>query len=218
VGTLADATTFSFYATKTITTGEGGMVTTEREDLANRVRLMSLHGLSGDAWRRYADKGSWYYEVLEFGFKYNMTDIAASLGLRQLPRAEEFAKRRREIAGVYSEAFVRLEGCRVPVVTDTRDHAWHLYILLVNGAGGASRRDKLIADLARRGIGTSVHFIPLHRHPAYRRTFGESGRAYPNADWLFTRAVSLPIYPRMTDDDVTRVIEAVTQSLRSRAK
>jgi dTDP-4-amino-4,6-dideoxygalactose transaminase len=211
IGTVGDVTSFSFYATKTITTGEGGMITTDREDLAERIRQMSLHGLSKSAWNRYGSEGNWHYEVLEFGFKYNMTDIAAALGVCQLRRAEQFRARRSEIAATYSRAFSDLDGCTVPREgTDSR-HAWHLYILLMDPRrrGG---RESVVSALGRRGIGTSVHFIPLHLHPAYQKTLGYSTGDFPNAEWLFERAVSLPIYPKMTDDDVAMVIDAVRQA------
>jgi perosamine synthetase len=211
IGTVGDVTSFSFYATKTITTGEGGMITTDREDLAERIRQMSLHGLSKSAWNRYGSEGNWHYEVLEFGFKYNMTDIAAALGVCQLRRAEEFRARRSEIAATYSRVFSELDGCIVPREGADSRHAWHLYILLMDPRrrGG---RESVVSTLGRRGIGTSVHFIPLHLHPAYQKTFGYSTGAFPNAEWLFERAVSLPIYPRMTDDDVAMVIDAVRQA------
>jgi perosamine synthetase len=213
IGGLADATTFSFYATKTITTGEGGMVTTDRDDLATRMKSMSLHGLSGDAWNRYTDRGSWYYEVLDFGFKYNLTDIAAALGLQQLRRAEAFHKRRREIALRYSEAFAGLDECSVPVELDYGTHAWHLYVLLVNPEALAVGRDDVIRALGAAGIGTSVHFIPLHLHPAYQKAFGYRPGAFPVAEGLFERAISLPIYPSMSDAAVTRVIDTVRDVL-----
>jgi perosamine synthetase len=213
VGTMADATVFSFYATKTITTGEGGMVTTEREDLASRMRQMSLHGLSGNAWNRYGDKGSWYYEVLEFGFKYNMTDIAAAIGLRQLRRCDAFWKRRREIAALYSEAFDALDTCVTPRATDHGSHSWHLYILQLNLAALTQGRDEIVKLLRERGIHTSVHFIPLHLHPAYQKAFGYRAGAFPAAEGIFAGAVSLPIYPDMTNEDVAYVTDVVRDTL-----
>lgn len=213
IGTIADATTFSFYATKTITTGEGGMVTTNRDDLAARMKSMSLHGLSGDAWNRYTDRGSWYYEVLDFGFKYNMTDVAAALGIQQLKRADAFHRRRREIAHQYRDAFSSLDTCAVPVELDYGSHAWHLYILLVNLEALAIGRDDVIRALNAAGIGTSVHFIPLHFHPAYQKAFGYRSGAFPVSERLFERAISLPIYPSMSGDDVTHVVDTVRDIL-----
>jgi dTDP-4-amino-4,6-dideoxygalactose transaminase len=213
VGTIGDVTAFSFYATKTITTGEGGMVTTERDDYAARMKLMSLHGLSGDAWNRYSARGHWYYEVTDFGFKYNMTDMAAALGLRQLERVSAFQQRREEIARRYTDAFSELDTCFVPRDAGFGMHAWHLYILEVNLAALNIDRNGVIDRLREKGVGTSVHFIPLHLHPVYQRTCGYKSGAFPTAEAVFSRACSLPIYPAMTDGDVDHVIEAVRTTL-----
>jgi len=214
VGAIGDITAFSFYATKTITTGEGGMVTTERDDYAARMKLMSLHGLSGDAWNRYSARGHWYYEVTDFGFKYNLTDIAASLGLSQLRRMSAFQRRREAIARRYSDALVSLDTCFVPRDAGLGLHAWHLYILELNGAALAVDRDEIVARLRRRGVGTSVHFIPLHLHPAYQRAYGYRAGQFPVAEAAFASACSLPIYPAMTDADVEYVITTVYETLR----
>jgi perosamine synthetase len=213
VGTIGDLTAFSFYATKTITTGEGGMVTTQRDDYAARVKLMSLHGLSGDAWNRYADRGRWYYEVTDFGFKYNMTDVAAALGLRQLERVWEFQQRRQDIARAYNDAFVDLDTCQVPRDAGLGIHAWHLYVLEVNAATLTVDRNQIIERLAERGVATSVHFIPLNLHPVYQRELGYRPGQFPTAEAVFSRAISLPIYPAMTDADVAHVIDAVRTTL-----
>jgi perosamine synthetase len=213
VGAIGDLTAFSFYPTKPITTGEGGMIATMRDDYAARMRRMSLHGLSGDAWNRYSDKGHWYYEILDFGFKYNLTDLAAALGIQQLRRSDDFYKRRREIARMYSESFSGLETCAPPREAEYGTHAWHLYILELNLSALTSGRDEAIRSLGEKGIGTSVHFIPLHLHPVYRKSFGYRQGAFPNAERVFERAVSLPIYPAMTDADVGRVIESVHDTL-----
>jgi dTDP-4-amino-4,6-dideoxygalactose transaminase len=214
VGTIGDVTAFSFYATKTITTGEGGMVTTERDDYAARVKLMSLHGLSGDAWKRYAAQGQWFYEVTDFGFKYNMTDVAAALGLRQLQRMSTFQRRREAIACRYNDAFGELDTCFVPRDVGLGTHAWHLYVLEVNPAALRIDRNEVIERLRRRGVGTSVHFIPLHLHPVYQRVFGYRRGQFPMAEAAFSRAISLPIYPAMTDADVAHVADAVRTTLR----
>jgi dTDP-4-amino-4,6-dideoxygalactose transaminase len=214
VGTIGDVTAFSFYATKTITTGEGGMVTTERDDYAARMKLMSLHGLSGDAWNRYSARGNWYYEVTDFGFKYNMTDVAAALGLRQLERMSAFQRRREDIARRYTDAFGDLDTCFTPRDVGFGMHAWHLYILEVNPAALRAGRDEIIEDLRRKGVGTSVHFIPLHLHPVYQRALGYQAGQFPTAEAAFNRACSLPIYPAMTDGDVDHVIAAVRTTLR----
>jgi perosamine synthetase len=209
VGTIGDVTAFSFYATKTITTGEGGMVTTERDDYAARMKLMSLHGLSGDAWNRYSARGRWYYEVVEFGFKYNMTDLAAALGLRQLERVSAFQQRREQIARRYTDGLGELETCFVPRHAGYGMHAWHLYILEVNPAALSVGRNEVIERLREAGVGTSVHFIPLHLHPVYQRAYGYRPGQFPTAEAAFERACSLPIYPGMTDADVDHVIDAV---------
>ena len=213
VGTIGDITAFSFYATKTITTGEGGMVTTERADYAARVKQMSLHGLSGDAWNRYSSRGHWYYEIEEFGFKYNMTDVAAALGLRQLDRMWAFQQRREEIARTYSDSFGGLDACVVPRDAGFGTHAWHLYILELNLAALTVGRDQIVESLRTRGIGTSVHFMPLNLHPVYQRRYGYQPGQFPASEAVFNRAFSLPIYPDMTDGEVAQVIDAVQTTL-----
>ena len=213
VGTIGDITAFSFYATKTITTGEGGMVTTERADYAARVKQMSLHGLSGDAWNRYSSRGHWYYEIEEFGFKYNMTDVAAALGLRQLDRMWAFQQRREEIARTYSDSFGGLDACVVPRDAGFGTHAWHLYILELNLAALTVGRDQIVESLRTRGIGTSVHFMPLNLHPVYQRRYGYQPGQFPASEAVFNRAFSLPIYPDMTDGEVAQVIDAVQSTL-----
>jgi dTDP-4-amino-4,6-dideoxygalactose transaminase len=215
VGTIGDVTAFSFYATKTITTGEGGMVTTERDDYAARMRLMSLHGMSGDAWNRYTARGHWYYEVTDFGFKYNLTDVAAALGLRQLVRMTEFHRRREEIARRYSDSFADLDTCFVPRDVGLGTHAWHLYILEFNLAALSIGRDEVIERLRQNGVGTSVHFIPLHLHPVYQRRYGYRPGQFPTAETTFGGACSLPIYPGMTDAEVAHVIDVIRRTLRA---
>jgi perosamine synthetase len=214
VGTLGDLTAFSFYATKTITTGEGGMVTSEREDYATRIKQMSLHGLSGSAWNRYTDKGRWYYDIEAFGFKYNLTDLAAALGLQQLRRMHEFHRRRQQIAGMYNEAFASLDVCRTPREVSYGSHAWHLYILELNLPALRVTRNEVTEELRRRGVATSVHFRPLHLHSIYGETYEYRPGQFPSAEAAFERAVSLPIYPRMTDPDVGYVVEAVLSTLK----
>jgi perosamine synthetase len=214
VGAIGDVTAFSFYATKTITTGEGGMVTTERDDYAARMKLMSLHGLSGDAWNRYSSRGHWYYEVVDFGFKYNMTDMAAALGLRQLERMSAFQQRREQIARRYTDSFSDLDTCFAPRDAGYGVHAWHLYILELNLEALSVGRNEVIERLRERGVGTSVHFIPLNLHPVYQRRYGYQPGQFPIAEAVFERACSLPIYPGMTDEDVDHVIDAVRTTLR----
>jgi perosamine synthetase len=206
VGAIGDITCFSFYATKTITTGEGGMATTENSEWAKRMRMMSLHGISLDAWDRYTEKGSWYYEVLRPGYKYNMTDIAAALGIEQLKRCDVFYQARRRIAEQYNEAFADLPEIQTPVCGSDLQHAWHLYIIQLNLDRLSIDRQDFIKALNSRRIGTSVHFIPLHLHPFYRDSFGYRPEDFPQASAVFKRLVSLPIYPGMSPTETERVI------------
>jgi perosamine synthetase len=209
VGTIGDITCFSFYATKTITTGEGGMATTENPEWAVRMRMMSLHGISHDAWKRYAKEGSWYYEVLCPGFKYNLTDIGAAIGIEQLKKCDAFGDARDHIANKYNEAFADLPEIQTPFCEPDRQHAWHLYVIQLRLEGLTITRDQFIEALKSQGIGTSVHFIPLHLHPYYRNTFGYVPGDFPNATEAYQRIISLPIYPNMTDAGIDHVIGAV---------
>jgi perosamine synthetase len=214
VGTIGDVTCFSFYATKTITTGEGGMATTENPDWAKRIRMMSLHGISLDAWDRYTDKGSWYYEITRPGYKYNLTDIAAALGIEQLKRCDDFYQARRRIAERYDEGFADLPEIQLPACASDIQHAWHLYIIQLNIERLRISRQDFIKALKSQNIGTSVHFIPLHLHPFYRDTFGYRPADFPQATAVFERIVSLPIYPKMTERDVDHVIDAIKKLVR----
>jgi perosamine synthetase len=212
IGTLGDVTCFSFYATKNITTGEGGMITTENEEYADRMRIMSLHGISKDAWKRYTAEGSWYYEVIAPGYKYNLTDIAAGLGVAQLRKADAFLKRRKQIADRYHEAFQELNELDLPLAVEGKEgttHSWHLYVIRLNLQRLQIDRNKFIEELKRKGIGTSVHFIPLHIHPYYRETYGYKPEDFPVAYETYKRIISLPIYAKMSDGDARRVVEAV---------
>ena len=210
IGTLADITCFSFYATKTITTAEGGAAVTANADWADRMRIMSLHGISRDAWKRYTAEGSWYYEIVAPGYKYNMTDIAAALGLGQLERATSMRERRKAIASAYDRAFGALESIELlSPPKDASEHAHHLYVVKVRDGVLSMDRDRIISELKDLGIGTSVHFIPLHMHPYYREAFGYRPDSLPVAADLYRRSLSLPIYSRMSDSDVARVIGAV---------
>jgi dTDP-4-amino-4,6-dideoxygalactose transaminase len=202
-------TCFSFYATKTLTTGEGGMITTDDDELAERCRIMSLHGVSKDAWKRYTAEGSWYYEIIAPGFKYNMTDVAAAMGLAQLRKVERMWKRRREIAACYTQAFSQFPELEVPTVRPDIKHAWQLYVLRLNVGRLNVSRNQFIEELKARSIGTSVHFIPLHLHPYYRETYGYQPQDFPVAYREYQRAISLPIYSRMSDQDVQDVVDAV---------
>ncbi len=209
IGTISDMTAFSFYATKPLATGDGGMLTTTHPDYAERVGLLSLHGISRDAWKRYSAEGSWFYEVLEAGYKYNMTDLAASLGLHQLARRHWLLERRRAIARRYTEAFAQMPELEPPPDPAHVEHAWHLYLLRLHPERLTITRDEFIALLAQAKIGTSVHFIPLHLHPYYRAKYHLTPEAFPVALESYQREISLPLYPGMTDEDVEDVIAAV---------
>jgi dTDP-4-amino-4,6-dideoxygalactose transaminase len=209
IGTIGDITCFSFYATKTITTGEGGMAATENPEWAERMRIMGLHGISKDAWKRYTAEGSWYYEILYPGFKYNLTDIAAAIGIEQLKKCTHFWEIRQRYAALYNEGFQDVPAIITPSVAPEAQHAWHLYMIQLDLERLRIGRNEFIALLKQEGIGTSVHFIPLHLHPYYRDTFGYGPADFPRASFVFERIVSLPIYPKMTDADVQRVIDTV---------
>lgn len=214
-GTLGDIGCFSFHAVKPITTGgEGGMAVTSDPDIARRIRLMSLHGIGKDAWKRYAAGGSWRYEVVEAGYKYNMTDVAAAIGLVQLRKADAARRARARIARRYDEAFQEDPALEVPIVAPYARPSWHLYILRLRLDKLRIGRDEFIERLRALGIGANVHYIPLHMHPYYRRTLGCSEKDFPVASGLSRRIVSLPIYPAMADRDVRKVISAVSTALR----
>jgi len=209
IGTLSDCTCFSFYATKNITTGEGGMITTDNPEWAERIRTMSLHGLSRDAWKRYDGHGSWFYEVLSPGFKYNLTDIAAALGIAQLHKSDRLWKTRERYAGLYDEGFRDLPEIVLPTAAAHVQHAWHLYVIRLDSERSGIGRDRLIEHLGKEHIGCSVHFIPLHLHPYYRDTWGYTSEQFPVATAAYQQIVSLPLYPKMTETDIQRVISVV---------
>lgn len=214
IGTLdTDATIYSFYATKTITTGEGGMIVTRDADVAARCRTMRLHGINRDVFDRYtSNKPSWYYEVVAPGFKYNLTDIAASLGIHQLKKAWKFQQRRAEIASRYSAELSDLPIILPPDAKPGDTHSWHLYVIRLQDNARVPR-DEFIARMAQRGIGSSVHFIPLHLHPYWRDTYNIKPEDFPNSTEAFERSVSLPIYTRMTEDDQSRAVAAIREIL-----
>jgi len=217
IGSLdSDATVFSFYATKTLATGEGGMVVTRNPELARRCRVMRLHGIDRDAFDRYTSvKPAWFYSVVAPGFKYNMTDIAAAIGIHQLRKVKSFRERREALAQRYDQAFQDLD-LQLPAHAPIGEkHAWHLYVIRL--ASAHLDRDEFINEMAALGIGTSVHFIPLHLHPYWRDTYHLTPEQFPNATRTFKQVVSLPLYPRMTNSDQDRVIDAV-RSLLSRAR
>lgn len=214
VGTLdSNATVFSFYANKTITTGEGGMLVTRDAALAKRARVMRLHGMNRDAFDRYTSKvPSWYYEVVAPGFKYNLTDIAAALGIHQLKRANAFQAKREALAAAYDAALAGLPVVLPPRPPAGDQHAWHLYVLRL-ADGARIGRDRLIERLFDAGIGCSVHYIPLHLHPYWRDRYGLTPAMFPHSQHAYEHMLSLPLYTRMTPGDVQRVAGAVRAAL-----
>ncbi len=210
VGSISEITAFSFYATKTITTGEGGMITTNNDAWAERCRVMSLHGISKDAWKRYTAEGNWYYEIIAPGYKYNMTDVAGAMGLAQLRKAERMREQRKAIAEKFNAAFGTLPELQLPHDRADCMHAWHLYMLRLHLDRLTIDRAQFMNELRTHGIGASVHFIPLHCHPYYREQQGLVPEDFPVAHREYLREISLPIYSRMSDEDVQRVIDAVT--------
>lgn len=214
IGSGNNPVAFSFYATKNLTTAEGGMLTGSPEFL-DRARVVSLHGMSRDAWKRYDKEGSWYYEVVIPGFKYNMTDIEASLGLWQLRKLDRFQSRRREVVRAYNEAFADVDALELPVERSEVEHAWHLHVLRLRLDALRIGRDQFIEELNHRNIGTSVHFIPIHLHPYYRDKYGYKPRDFPISYLNYLRMLSLPLSPRLTDRDVADVIEAVLEVVKT---
>lgn len=214
IGTLAsDVTVFSFYANKTMTTGEGGMVVTRNPEIAKRVRIMRIHGISRDVFDRFVSKTpSWFYEVVEPGFKYNLTDIASALGIQQLRKIDRFLKRRQQLARRYFDELALLPLVLPKDATNGGVHAWHLYVVRLRDTSPLGR-DELIQKLSDHGIGTSVHYIPLHRHPYWRQRYALRPEQFPRAEAAYQRMLSLPLYTKMTDEDQTRVIQVLRELL-----
>jgi dTDP-4-amino-4,6-dideoxygalactose transaminase len=208
IGSGENPVAFSFYATKNLTTGEGGMLTGTPEFL-EKARIISLHGMSRDAWKRYEKGGSWFYEVILPGFKYNMTDIQAAIGLWQLRKLEKLQQRRKEIVHLYNDAFEQVDALEIPKVKPGIEHAWHLYVLRLRLETLKIGRDQFIEELRIRNIGASVHFIPIHLHPFYMKKYGYKPNDLPVAYANYQRMLSLPLSPRMSNKDVADVIEAV---------
>jgi dTDP-4-amino-4,6-dideoxygalactose transaminase len=205
------ATVFSFYATKNLTTGEGGMVTTDDADLAESLKILCLHGISKNAWNRYGDRGSWYYEVLRPGFKCNLTDIHAAIGIHQTRKLESFIQTRTDYANVYNRTFANVQEIEIPPDKAECRHAWHLYSLRLNLDKLEISRDEFIEELTKRGVGTSVHFIPIPLHPAYAAIAAKAENHCPRAMALYPRLISLPLYPSMSLSQVEYVAESVKQ-------
>ena len=214
IGTLpSDVVVFSFYANKTMTTGEGGMVVTRDPIVAQRIRLMRIHGISSDAFNRYVSKTpAWYYEVVAAGFKYNLTDIAASIGIEQLRKIDRFLLRRQQLADRYDASLASLPLILPPRPKRGSNHAWHLYVVRLTAAARCSR-DEIIGRLAESGIGTSVHFIPLHRQPFWRDRYSLHVEQFPATEKAFQSMLTLPLYTRMTDADQQRVVDELSAIL-----
>ena len=209
IGTIGDITCFSFYATKNITTGEGGMAVTANPLYAEKIRKLSLHGINVDAWNRYGKKGSWFYEVSDAGYKYNMSDILASIGIIQMKKVELMLKKRTDIANTYTNELSNIPSITLPRPNIENRHAWHLYVIQIKQDQLNINREQFIHKLKEYNIGSSVHFIPLHRHPYYQNKFRYSPKDFPNSESIYNSSISLPIYPKMTETDVNYVIEAV---------
>lgn len=215
VGTFGDFGCFSFYVTKNVATGEGGMVTARDEADIHRIKTLALHGMTKDAWHRFGDKGFRHYQVVEAGFKYNMMDLQAAIGIHQLQRVEQGWQRRREIWNHYQEAFAALPVTRPADPEPNTRHGFHLYTLLIDEARSGMSRDAFMEAMTARRIGVGVHYLSLAEHPYYRERFGWRTADYPAADRIGCQTVSLPLSPKLTDDDVERVVSAVEEALDS---
>jgi len=208
-GTFGDLGCFSFYVTKNIVTGEGGMVITDNEKYADQIKILALHGMSRDAWKRFSDEGYKHYQVVQAGFKYNMMDIQAAIGIHQLPRVNKYWKRRQKIWDRYSKALKELPVFTpAPVEPNTR-HAYHLYTLLLDIENSKIKRDQFLDEITKRNIGVGVHYVALHLHPYYQHTYGYKRGDFPNAEWISDRTVSIPLSAKLSDDDVEDVINAI---------
>ena len=214
----SDAVAYSFYATKNITTGEGGMVTTNSKALAARMRMLALHGISRDAWKRYRQDGSWYYEVLEPGFKYNLADLQSAIGIHQLRKLERFIARRAECAALYNELLADVEELELPARSAECRHAWHLYMVRLNLDKTSLTRNEFIEELRAHNIGTSVHFIPVPLHPFFASWKETAINDCPRAMELYQRMVSLPLYPSLRHQDLVRIAASVKQIFAKASK
>ncbi len=210
IGTFGTTTCFSFYATKNMTTGEGGAITTDDDKLAEKLKVLRLHGITKDAWSRYSEKGNWYYEIEDCGWKYNMTDIQASLGIHQIKKLDKFIEKRKEYANMYNNELNKIGGVVVPYEMPNVKHAYHLYPILLENY----KREDFINKMQEKGIGCSVHFIPLHLHPFYKQIFKFKKGDFTNTEWVYEKEVSLPLYPSMSVKDVKYVISCIVEILR----
>ncbi len=213
IGSISDFTCFSFYATKNICTGEGGLVTTDNPEFAKKIRICRLHGLSRDAWKRYSNSGYEHYQVLYPGFKYNMMDIQAAIGIHQLKHIDDWLERRNEIWNFYDQSFADLPVDLPAPDEDSAIHARHLYTLLIDEEQCGISRDSFLEKMRQYNIGAGVHYIGIHLHPYYAQEFGFSRDDFPNASWVSDCTVSLPLSPKLEDRDVEDVISAVKKAI-----
>ncbi|MGK0184247.1 MAG: dTDP-4-amino-4,6-dideoxygalactose transaminase [Verrucomicrobiales bacterium] len=218
VGSIGDVAAFSFYANKTITTGEGGMAVTEDPALEERMRIMSLHGMSRDAWKRFSREGSYYYEIVAPGYKYNLTDIAAAIGIHQLKRADELHRERTRIAEYYTAHFADVEELILPNLMPDRLHSWHLYVIRLKLDQLTIDRRAFVEALRDLGITTSVHWMPLHMHPYYRDTYGFQPEDFPVAARLYDEILTLPVFPGMSDAQLEHVVNGVRSIITDHLK
>ena len=215
IGAIGNFTAFSFYATKNITTGEGGMLTTNDDNYADKLRILSLHGISKNAWKRYGKEGFQHWELLMPGYKYNMFDVQASLGIHQIKKVESFLNRRVQIVKKYNDAFEKTEEIQLLKPESNIKHAHHLYVIVIKTENLKVSRDEVLNEIQKRGIGVAVHFRSLHLQPFFKQHFNYKKGMFPQAEYLSDRVISLPLYPKMTDEDVSRVIETVLGVLHS---
>jgi perosamine synthetase len=209
IGSFSGISCFSFYATKPITTGEGGCVALQDNKLAEKIRLLRFHGISRDSWKRYMKGGKWRYDIIEAGYKNNMTDVLAAIGIAQIKKIERFWKKRQSIAKKYSLALKNCPGLTTPFVKEGIKHSWHLYVCRVNKKEFGLSREQFIAVMDKAGIGTSVHYIPVHLHSYYRKNYGYNNGQFPVTERIGREVVSLPLYSKMSEIDVERVIQAI---------
>ena len=216
IGTFGNITCFSFYANKTMTTGEGGMLCTDDDEIAKRVKVMRLHGINRDVWDRFSTGASWEYDVVAPGFKYNMPDINAALGIHQLKKVELFREKRERIAKIYYEELGDIPSLILPRLhCDMKDHSWYIFVVLIDRdrTKGGIDRNEFIDEMTKRNIGTSVHYKPLHRMTYYKQKYGFKPEMFPNAEWVFERCVSLPMFSAMTDEQLEYVIKSIKEVL-----
>jgi len=215
-GTYEESAAFSFYATKNMAIGEGGMITTHNKEMADKIRYLLSHGMNKDAWKRFAETGSWYYEIVDIGYKYNFTDMLAAIGIHQLNKIDQFNAIRREYGNMYDEAFSCMPGIRLHGLDPKAYYTRHIYPIIVDENIIGISRNQFIENLKEFKIGTSVHYIPIHHHPYYQKKLGVKIGDFPETDLIYKGLISLPIYTKMTPDDIKRVSKCVLQLAESK--